>query len=75
MRRVLIGLAALGLTAVLAHAAGNTTVTVSCSKDLSSGELNYNAPSGYSVTMVSFSEDHRDGHTAYGSCTLSLRKD
>ena len=75
MRRVLTGLAALGLTAVLAHAAGSSTVTVSCSKDLSSGQLNYNAPAGYSVTMVSFSEDRRDGHTAYGSCTLTLHKD
>ena len=73
MRRLLTGLAAAALAFGVAHAESRT-VTESCTKDLASGELSYDIPSGYSVTMVSFSESHRDGRTAYGTCTVTLHK-
>lgn len=71
MRRLLVCFTVAALTFGVAHA---ETQTQSCTKDLASGELSYATPSGYSVTMVSFSESHRDGRTAYGTCTITLRK-
>jgi hypothetical protein len=76
MRRFLFGLAAVGLTIGLTHAAGNKTVTEPCTKNLATGEYNYDS-SGWSedyiIAMVSFHESKRDGRTAYGSCTITLR--
>ena len=76
MRRVFIALAAAGFAAGLAHAAGSKTVTESCTKDLATGSYSYDTsgwPAGYSIAMVSFSENRRDNRTAYGTCTIMLR--
>lgn len=76
MRRILVGLAAAGMVIGFAQAAGNKTVTEPCTKNLATGEYTYDS-SGWSedfvIAMVSFHESHRDGRTAYGSCTITLR--
>ncbi|MBL6853213.1 MAG: hypothetical protein ISS15_00470 [Alphaproteobacteria bacterium] len=75
MRRLMIALAAAGLAFGFAHAAGSKSVTVSCTKDLATGDYSYSTagwPAGYSIAMVSFVESRRDSHTAYGTCTITL---
>lgn len=77
MRHLLLGLAAAGIVAFgLAHAAGNKTVTEPCTKNLATGEYSYDShgwSSDYIIAMVSFHESRRDGRTAYGTCTITLR--